>query len=207
MTATVSGTGSLTAGNYPFSLVGTSGSITSSADVEINVFTLQFSTLNFTAPADGATDVSADNAMFLWDADVNAASYEIDIATDAGFTTIVESGTPSTNSYTTTSLSTNTPYFWRVRSVNDCGTGAILLLDLLQLILVVIVLLLQILRLEFLISGAGINSVLNIGTTSLITDVNVTVNITHTWDNDLILTLTSPAGTSVILSFTKWLKW
>ncbi len=202
VTATVSGTGSLAAGNYPFSLVGTSGSITSSADVELNVFDTSFSTLNLTAPADGATDVFADNAIFSWDADVNAASYEIDIANDAGFTSIVESGTPVTNSYMTTSLSPDTPYFWRVRSVNDCGNGAYSNAGFTTA---------NISCNSFAStdtpvgipdsSGAGVNSVLNIGTTSEITDVNVTVNITHTWDSDLILTLTSPAGTSVVLSF------
>jgi gliding motility-associated-like protein len=33
-----------------------------------------------------------------------------------------------------------------------------------------------------------------------VSDVNVTVDITHTWVNDLILTLTSPSGTNVVLS-------
>ena len=201
VTATISGTGSLAAGNYPFSLVGTSGSITSSADVELNVFDTSFSTLNLTAPADGVTDVFADNAMFSWDADVNAASYEIDIATDAGFTAIVESGTPVTNSYLTTSLIPDTSYFWRVRSVNDCGTGGYSTAGFTTA---------NISCNSFASTdtpvaipdsnGAGINSVINIGTTSEITDVNVTLNITHTWDSDLILTLTSPGGTSVILS-------
>jgi gliding motility-associated-like protein len=49
-------------------------------------------------------------------------------------------------------------------------------------------------------NAAGVNSVINIATTSLITDVNLTVNITHTYDGDLILRLISPAGTSVLLS-------
>ncbi len=201
VTVTVTGTSGLTAGNYPFSLVGTSGSITKTTDVELNVYDTTYATLNLTAPADGATDVFADNAMFAWDADVNASSYEIDIASDAGFATIVESGTPNTNSYMTASLLPDTQYYWRVRTINDCGNGSYSSATFTTL------------NISCLIfnstdtpvgipdgNASGINSIINIGTTSLITDVNVTVNITHTWDNDLILTLTSPSGTSVILS-------
>ncbi len=190
VTATISGTGSLTAGNYTFTLVGTSGAITSSAIVEMNVYNTSFGTLNLTAPADGATDVAADNAMFAWDSDANAESYEIDIAADAGFTTIVESGTPSSNGYTTTSLTTNTPYFWRVRAVNACGTGSYSTAGFTTA---------NISCNSFASTDTpvaipdgspdGIDSVLNIGTTSLISDVNVTVNITHTWDDDLIINI------------------
>jgi len=201
VTVTVSGTGSLAVGNYPFDLVGTSGAITKSTAVELNVFDTTFATLNLTAPADGASDVFADNANFSWDADANATSYEIDIATDAGFTAIAESGTPSSNNYMTTSLIPDTPYFWRVRSVNDCGTGGYSTAGFTTA---------NISCNSFASTdtpvaipdsnGLGINSVVNIGTTSEITDVNVTVNITHTWDSDLILTLTSPGGTSIVLS-------
>ena len=201
VTVTVTGTSGLVAGNYPFSLVGTSGSITKTADVELNVYDTTFATLNLTAPIDGAMDVFADNAMFAWDADVNALSYEIDIATDAGFASIVESGTPTANSYMTNSLAPDTPYFWRVRSVNDCGTGTYSSASFTTANISC----LTIDSADTPVSipdsnSGGIDSVINIPTTSLITDVNVTVNITHTWDSDLILTLIGPNGTSVILS-------
>nr|WP_296380332.1 thrombospondin type 3 repeat-containing protein [Winogradskyella sp.] len=46
----------------------------------------------------------------------------------------------------------------------------------------------------------GIDSGIDFTEAFIITDVNVTVNITHTFDGDLTLILTSPLGTSAILS-------
>ena len=201
VTATVSGIGSLALGNYPITLVGTSGGTVKTADVEFNVFDTNLSTLNLLTPGSGVTDVPADNAVFTWDADANASSYEIDVATDNVFSNIVASATVTMPTYTVNTLTTVTQYFWRVRGVNDCGTGSYSQDDFTTA---------NISCTTYNSSdtpvsipdanSAGVNSVINIPTTSLITDVNVTVNITHTFDADLILTLIAPDGTSIILS-------
>ncbi|WP_190811532.1 proprotein convertase P-domain-containing protein [Flagellimonas sp. S3867] len=47
---------------------------------------------------------------------------------------------------------------------------------------------------------ATLNSNLSGFSSGVITDVNVTLNITHTWDADLNISLTSPGGTTVLLS-------
>ncbi len=47
---------------------------------------------------------------------------------------------------------------------------------------------------------AGVVSTLNVPTSMTISDVNATVNINHTWDGDLILSLISPSGTTVTLA-------
>lgn len=201
VTVTVSGTGSLAIGNYPFSLVGTSGSLTQSSDVELNVFDTNFATLNLTAPAAGATDVFADNAMFSWDADINATSYEIDIATDSGFTNIIDTATITENNYLNTALSVQTEYFWRVRSINDCGNGSYASASFTTANISCLMFDSTDTPLAIPDNNAnGASSIINIATTSLITDVNVTVNISHTWDDDLTMTLIAPDGTSVVLS-------
>jgi gliding motility-associated-like protein len=45
----------------------------------------------------------------------------------------------------------------------------------------------------------GVSSVINISENVNISDLNVAVNINHTWVGDLIVSLQSPAGTSVVL--------
>lgn len=45
-----------------------------------------------------------------------------------------------------------------------------------------------------------LNSTLSGFSTGVITDVNVTLNIEHTWDDDLEISLTSPGGTTVVLT-------
>ena len=49
-------------------------------------------------------------------------------------------------------------------------------------------------------TGTVTDTITLAGATSPILDVNVTVNVDHTWDSDLEITLTSPAGTSVFLT-------
>lgn len=45
-----------------------------------------------------------------------------------------------------------------------------------------------------------VSSTLNFGSRLTLTDVNVRLTLTHTWVNDLLITLISPRGTSVVLS-------
>ena len=46
---------------------------------------------------------------------------------------------------------------------------------------------------------AGVNLTINVPDSFLVADVNVDIGITHTWVSDLILTVTSPGGTSQIV--------
>lgn len=201
VTVTVSGTGTLAVGNYPFTIEGTSGTITKTADVEFNVYDANLATLNLLTPVDGSTDVPADEAVFSWDTDVNATSYEIDIATDAAFTNIVAGGVVNENSFTATTLDIVTEYFWRLRGVNDCGAGEYYQASFTTAN--IFCTLYESTDTPVNIpdnNSTGVGSTINVPTTTLITDVNVTVNITHTWVNDLILTLIAPNGTQIVLS-------
>ncbi|NNK39192.1 MAG: proprotein convertase P, partial [Winogradskyella sp.] len=201
VTVTVSGIGSLALGNYPFTLVGTSGSITKTADVEFNVFDTNLADLTILTPADGATDVPPDSILFTWDADSNAAAYEIDIATDAAFTTIVSGAVVNDNSYEDSSLNITTTYFWRVRGVNDCASGNYTTASFTTANIACGTYNSADTPVSIPDANAnGANSIISVPDVSVITDVNVVVNITHSFDGDLILTLISPDGTSILLS-------
>jgi subtilisin-like proprotein convertase family protein len=201
VTATVTGIGSLALGNYPFTFVGTSGSIIKTAAVEFNVFDTNLSTLNLLTPANNAIDVSSDNTVFTWEADVNASSYNIDIATDAAFTNIVDNATVTTAVYTATALNTITQYFWRVRGVNDCGVGNYTQGSFTTA---------NVSCSTYTASDTPITisnfptgtytSTIDVAANLQISDVNVTVNIPHTYTGDLEISLTSPSGTIVMLS-------
>lgn len=79
------------------------------------------------APALTAPKANAKNqtpALALtWAAASEATGYDLQVARDAAFTTIVASATQSGTSYSLTGLSPNTKYYWRVRSSNSWGTG------------------------------------------------------------------------------------
>ncbi|MFD0861144.1 reprolysin-like metallopeptidase [Sungkyunkwania multivorans] len=201
VTATISGIGSVAPGSYPFTLEGTSGSLTKATDVTLNVFDTNFSTLTLTAPAAGATDVFADMAMFEWSADSNATEYDIEIASDAGFSSIVDSATLSTTSYSSTALATGTAYWWRVRPKNDCGDGAFASSNFETAVIICASYDAADTPLAIPDSDPdGVTSTAFVGQPIEITDVNVTINVTHTWDADLTITITSPSGTTVELT-------
>ena len=62
---------------------------------------------------------------FTWSAVPQAASYSIEVATDAAFTNVVASASGLTGtSYSGASLNTSTTYYWRLWADNTCGTGA-----------------------------------------------------------------------------------
>lgn len=199
--ATVSNTGNLAVGTYAFELVGTSGSIIKNTEVILNVYDTNFATLALTSPLDGANEVPTDNAVFTWDTDSNASVFEIDIATNAGFTNIVDSAVVPTNTYTSNTLNTTTQYWWRVRAVNDCSQGSYSSASFTTANISCQTYNSTDTPLNIPDNNlAGVNSIINVPTTSLISDVNVTINITHTFVGDLILKLISPAGSEVILS-------
>ena len=78
--------------------------------------TLQTPTTGYTT-----ADLTPD---FNWTDATNATSYRIQIATDAGFVTIVETGTPATSNYTSSGLTAGQTYYWRARGENGTVYGS-----------------------------------------------------------------------------------
>jgi len=201
VTVNVSGTENLATGNYPFTIEATSGSIVKMIDLEFDVFASSFSPLNLLTPTNGSADVFAGSAVFTWEADVNATSYEIEIATDSEFTDIIETSVVNSPTYAVSTLSLMTSYFWRVRGVNDCAFGDFSVSNFATS--GVDCAFYSALDTPINISAAAnvtYTSILNIAEEGVVTDVAVLININHTWVSDLDISLTSPSGTIIELS-------
>ena len=129
----------------------------------------------------------------------NPVTYTVDLATDAGFTSIVQSTSSiAGTSLAVSGLGTSTTYYWRVRvdnacassafsstysfTTNSCGTTAST-------------------DVPISISASGsptATSTLSVGISGAITDLNLLgLDISHTWVHDLTISLTSPQGTVV----------
>ncbi|MDY8138148.1 reprolysin-like metallopeptidase [Aquimarina sp. 2201CG5-10] len=120
---TVSGTENLSVGTYSFSIKGNANSgIEKIVNLDLEIFGNSITPSTLVSPSDNQIGFSL-GSPFEWSEDVNAESYEIQIATDNSFTNIVESTVVSENNYVAQSLSYNTAYFWRVQNTNPCGTG------------------------------------------------------------------------------------
>lgn len=201
VTMTVSGLTPAMAGSYAVSAIGTASTVTKTNTLTLNVLAPSPNQPTLSLPANGATGVTT-TANLTW-ALVSGPgiTYQIQIATDPGFTSIVSNITGLTaNSYSPTSLLSSTTYYWRVLTTNACGsstysspfsftTNSCNMLNSVNV--------------PVSISGSGaptVTSTLTVNTTGTITDINVVgLNGTHTYMSDLSFTLKSPTGTSVSL--------
>ncbi|MTB50609.1 reprolysin-like metallopeptidase [Lewinella sp. W8] len=92
--------------------------------IVLDVTDNDFSDLAFTAPAEGTSGIIL-STDFDWTDAVNADSYEIQIATRPNFVEAsifeVASGLTETEYTPVEFFEPNTLYYWRIRPVNDCG--------------------------------------------------------------------------------------
>ena len=123
VTMTVSGITAAMLGQHNITVTGTGtpASVTFDSQVVLNVYDGGLTAPGLTTPADGANPVAAPFTL-IWAADSNAASFDVDIATDAAFANIVDTASVMTNQYNPQGLSSTTQYFWRVRAINTCIT-------------------------------------------------------------------------------------
>jgi hypothetical protein len=75
------------------------------------------------SPADNSTGVSITPAL-TWNPVTGTATYNLQIATDANFTTIIKDTSQTGTTYNvTTALKNSTKYYWRVSATNTGGTS------------------------------------------------------------------------------------
>ena len=197
---TLSNTNGVAPGVYDITVTSTAASVTKSVIFVLTVQDGTFSDVALLSPANGEGGVSLD-AELIWEENPLYSSYDIELATDAGFINIVESASIPFTIYKTTGLAEQTEYFWRVRPNNGCGTGTFgtafnfitSQVDCKNK---------ESNDLPLTVSSSGTPTV----TASVffledlpISDVNVNLELDHTYLEDLIVTLISPAGTEVTL--------
>lgn len=200
VTMTISNTAGSAAGIYNIVVTATSGATTKTVPYYFELYNSTFGAMALSTPANNAVGQGL-NLNLTWAPNSNASSYDVQVATDLAFTNIIQSGTTTTTSYGVTGLAQATNYFWRVLPKNSacsgtyspafkfttgvisCGNTASTNVPLTIATT----------------ANVTINSTLNIPAGGTIGDVNITMNLTHTWINDLTATLISPSGTQVQL--------
>ena len=200
VTVTFSNIESLAAGIYPIGIRATSGTVSKEVTIRVNVNTTIFEPVALVSPAANAVAVPL-RQLLEWEYSPLYSAYDVEIASDMAFTTIIESASVLFNSYLPESLEQNTTYFWRVKPKNGCGEGIFgqpMGFSTIEI------------NCKTVTSKDSPLTISAVGTPTIfsriaviddriITDINVSLDITHTFLSDLVVNLISPAGTKVTL--------
>ncbi|MFK8032346.1 MAG: proprotein convertase P-domain-containing protein [Gammaproteobacteria bacterium] len=188
--------GTVASGSYSIDIIGSAAGVDNrTLGVNITATDAVPGLAGLATPADGSID-QATMPTLTWTDATQAGSYEIQLASDAGFTNIVDQGVSDSTSYSVpVVLANDTTYYWRVRAVNTCGDGAFSPANSFDTGVTICVN--PNLAIEDL---ATVSSSLPLADSSILESLAVSVTATHTWVGDLTLTLVhEDTGTEVEL--------
>lgn len=199
-TITFSNTAGVPEGIYPLTVTATSTSITKEVEIILNIGDATFSNAVLSSPIDGFVDAGLSQVL-EWNSVEAATSYDIEIATDNLFTNIIDTETLIFTSYNAPRLDAETEYFWRVKPKNECGEGVFSTPFSFTTVKVSCTVITAA-DIPIEISAIGtpiITSKIIFLEDKPIADINVNLDIEHAFLADLIISLTSPQGTTVVL--------
>jgi len=205
-TLTIDMTGVTGTDVYEVTIMGTAANAdTLVRSFNLDIVSTDFSALQLTGPSNGEEGV-IELPTLTWDVSPNAIYYEVQLAANPSFseTSIVDEGFNITGGEFISGvlLEKSTPYFWRVRPVNPCGTGAYTAISAFHT---------EVLACTNTVSpnvpipipGSGtptVSSIINIQISGQISDLNITkLKGTHDLVKDIRTTLISPTGTELVL--------
>ena len=193
---TFSAAADIIVGTYPVDIIATSDIRTQSVTFNVSAYSSTFSPISLTFPANQGV-IDGLKTKLQWQKQINAVSYKVEVATDQNFSDLVVSSTVVTDFLSVTGLQRETDYYWRVTPVNSCGVAAagnvyrFTTPNLFQAQTLPVVIVSDV--------ANSISSTISISENLVITDINVGVDIAHTYVAELIITLTSPTGMSITL--------
>jgi subtilisin-like proprotein convertase family protein len=187
-------------GLYNLAVTATSGTTVKTVNMYLEVVSGNFGIVSLNSPANEAV-VEPSGVSFSWDADPNATLYTIQISTQPTFTTILAQSVVTSTSFSSAILPNSTTLYWRVAPGNSSCFGEFSSVFSFTTTFCAVV---ASSNIPIIIPASGtstVNSLLIIPAEEnlVIEKVSVSLNISHTWINDLIVTLISPSGTQVQL--------
>ncbi|MCB9276379.1 MAG: T9SS type A sorting domain-containing protein [Lewinellaceae bacterium] len=199
-TLTISNLQNAAAGSYTITVNASSVSGNKSISLPLDILVAP-SSIGLSSPADATTDVALAPTL-SWVADAYADYYELELALDAGFNTVVSNPTPVGASWTSSAaLGSSTTYYWRVRGISDCGDGPWSSAYSFETVPCVNFTSTDVPK-NISPSGSNtVNSTIAIADMGTVQDVNVlNISGTHSWMADLTFYLIGPDNTQRILA-------
>ena len=199
VTMNVTNLGSVTPGLYDIGIVGNNGTETETRIKSLRVFSSTFTPITLTSPLNGfngtPTSINLD-----WQDDNNAESYLVQVSTNSTFTTTVVNQVVQESNFIASNLNQDTVYYWRVVPSTRCGsaTNASAIVNSFKTGIISCGNIFN--ATDF--SDATIATTANVTASVpinvsggiIIGDLKVTLDISHTWIGDMIISLEGPAS-------------
>jgi len=204
VTMTVSNLNATPAGLYNVGIRGNNGTETETRNKLLKVFSSTIAPTVQNLPANNAT-AEPTTLNLKWNKDSNIESYNLQISTSNTFATTLVNVNTTEGEYVATGLAEETQYFWRVIPSNRCATGTKNGNETLAVT--------RTFTTGKYTCGANNYSATDFTNAHIgdtvdsfasvpvivpddikIGDLNVVLDITHTWIGDMIITLTGPAA-------------
>jgi subtilisin-like proprotein convertase family protein len=115
---------SIATGSYTIVVEATGGGASDEITFTVDLSAAMAEVPTLVSPADGAIEVLPDT-RFSWVPATLALGYDFEVSVSSDFSTILEAinMTTGTEAGLSAPLSANTLYYWRVRTINECGAG------------------------------------------------------------------------------------
>lgn len=199
VTMTITGLSNVIPGEYFVGITGNNGAESETRMKSLRVFNSTFQNVVLTSPANGQSGLST-STFLNWDSQPNAQNYTVQVSTSPSFSTILFNEVVTTNEFFATGLNQETIYYWRVTPSNQCGNGTTANATTYSFSTGIIICDQNFAAEDY--SNATIADVPNSSASVPLTitggytigDINVNLDITHTWVQDMTITLIGPAS-------------
>lgn len=202
---TVGNLANVAAGSYVIDIIGNNGVESEVKKIYLTVYHPTFAAQTLLTPANGQVGSTTIETL-TWQNDANATNWDVQVSTASDFSTIAFSGNVVTPSYTVLGLASNTNYYWRIKPNNSCASGTYSASRNFRTAII------DCSPAPFVATNFSNATIAEVANSSASVPVTVTggitigkitalVNITHTYVQDMTISLTGPAsiGSPVII--------
>lgn len=199
VTMTISNLNGVTPNEYFIGIKGTSTTDTETRYKTLRIFNSVFQPVVLQNPTNGQQAIST-SANLIWAVQPNAETYRIQVSEVSNFSSFIVNEIVTDNEYNVPGLAEATMYYWRVIPSNYCGNGLASNAAVHSFATGNLACDVDFTADDF--SNAFIDSVPNSEATVPLTitggytigDLNISIDITHTWIGDITVTLQGPAS-------------
>jgi subtilisin-like proprotein convertase family protein len=197
VTMTISNLPGVQPGIYDIGIQASNGTETETRFKKLTVYSTSFEPIALLTPTNNSNSIGS-SVVLDWSSNFNSENYNLQVSTRPDFSSFHTNIDLTDSTYLLTGLSSETRYYWRVIPSNRCNTATNVASQTFNTGIITCNLVFA--ATDF--SNAAIDVVPN-STASVpivvsggitIADLNVTLDITHTWIGDMIITLSGPAS-------------